>query len=101
LVTNAAFKGNSMSRFVNKAAAVFALTGLVLSQPAFAVRSYESLPTTSANAAGHIGRVSSRVGSTEEVAGVPTIGILLALGIVIAAGVIIAGDSNHNNKSPG
>ena len=88
-----------MFRFAKNAAAALALSGLVLSQPALAVRSYESLPSASAKA-GAVDRVGS-ARTSESLVGVPTFGFVLAA--LIAAGVLIVvvSDNKNHHQSPG
>lgn len=43
-------------------------------------------------------RTASPVSAKEELAGIPTFGVLIALAVVIAAAVVIAGDSNENDQ---
>jgi len=90
-----------MFRIAKNAMAALALTGLVLSQPALAVRSSESLPAPGAKVSGVVGRIGTPVRQSEEIAGIPTFGWLLAGLIFIGAIVIVANDNNNNNQSPG
>ena len=89
-----------MFRIAKNAAAALALTGLVLSQPAMAVRSSESLPAQGAKVSGAV-RLGSPASKSEELAGVPAVGLIIAGLVVIAAIVIIAKDNKDKNKSPG
>jgi hypothetical protein len=86
-----------MYRFAKNAMAAMALTGLVLSQPALAVRSSDSLPAPGAKMTS-LGRVGSPVQSTEDAAGIPTLGWVIGGLIIIGVIIIIATD---NNDSPG
>lgn len=87
-----------MFRIAKNAVAALALTGLVLSQPALAVRSSESLPAAGAKVSGLTGRVGSPIKTSDELVGVPFIAIIIA-GAVIISAVLIA--ANDKNKSPG
>ena len=90
-----------MFRFAKNAAAVIALSGLVLSQPAMAVRSSESLPAPGAKISSQVGRIGTPIGHAEHAAGVPAIGVVL--GLLAASGLILLvvhGNNNHN-RSPG
>jgi len=89
-----------MFRIAKNAAAALALTGLVLSQPAMAVRSSESLPAQGAKVSGAV-RLGTPVRNSEDVAGVPVVGLLIAGLVVIATIAIIASDNKNKNKSPG
>jgi hypothetical protein len=90
--------GDSMFRTIRNITAAVALTGLVISQPALAVRSSDSLPSASA---GHVDRVGTPVGRVHsDVAGHPAYGWLIGGVIAIAVIAIIASD-NHEDKSPG
>jgi hypothetical protein len=89
-----------MFRIAKNAAAALALTGLVLSQPAMAVRSSDSLPAQGAKVSGAI-RLGTPVNKSEELAGVPAVGLIIAGLVVIAAIVIVAKDNKDKNKSPG
>ena len=92
-------KGDSMFRFAKNAMAVLALTGLVLSQPALAVRSSESLPAAGAKVT-NVGRAGSPVSSNEQLAGIPTLGWVIGGLIIIGVIIIIATDNNDNPASP-
>lgn len=87
-----------MIRLIKNAAAAIALTGLVLAQPAMAVRSSESLPAPGAKVTGVAARVGSPVGATDKLTGIPTFGWLLAA--LVAVGVIVI-INNDNADSPG
>jgi hypothetical protein len=97
LVADFVSKGDSMFRFVKNATAALALTGLVLSQPALAVRSSESLPSVGAKVTS-VNRAGSSVTSTEDFRGIPVLGWVISLIIVAGVIIIIASD---NNDSPG
>jgi hypothetical protein len=90
-----------MFRFAKNSMAALALTGLVLSQPALAVRSFESLPAPGAKVSSVASRVGTPVGQSEEFVGIPALGLIIAA--LIAAGVIIvvAKDNKKDNRSPG
>jgi len=87
-----------MFRFTKNAAAAVALAGLVVSQPALAVRSAESLPAPGAKVAA-MGRVGSPVRSSEQLVGVPVIAWIIVAGVLIAVVTIVSSDKGH--KSPG
>jgi len=89
-----------MFRFAKNAAASVALAGLVLSSPAMAVRSSESLPAPGAKISAVQARTGTSLGQSEHVSGVPTFGWVIALLIVIGALIIIL-DDNHHHHSPG
>lgn len=89
-----------MFRFAKNAAAALALTGLVLSQPAMAVRSSESLPAPGAKVSG-VARVGAPVGQTEKLTGVPTLGVLIALLVAAGVIVIVLSDNKNHHRSPG
>jgi hypothetical protein len=89
-----------MFRIAKNAAAALALTGLVLSQPALAVRSSESLPAPGAKVMG-AARVGTPVSKSEDVTGVPALGLIIAGVVVLATVLIIANDNKDKNKSPG
>lgn len=91
--------GDSMFRIAKNTAAALALSGLVLSQPAMAVRSSESLPAPGAKVLS--GRVGSPVTNSEDLVGVPPVALIIAGLVVIGAIVIIAKDNKDKNKSPG
>jgi hypothetical protein len=97
LVADSVLKGDSMFRFAKNAMAALALTGLVLSQPALAVRSAESLPSVGAKVTS-ANRTASPVRSNEEFAGIPTLGWVISFIIVAGVLIIIFTD---NNDSPG
>lgn len=85
-----------MFRIAKNAAGALALAGLVLSQPALAVRSSESLPASGA-------RLSSDAdssGKSESLTGIATLGWVLALVVVAGVVLIIANDDNNNPVSP-
>jgi hypothetical protein len=90
--------GDSMFRTVKNAAASVALMGLVISQPAMAVRSSDSLPST------HVTHVESRVGTpvgnVDSVRGHPVYGWLIG-GVIFAAVLAIVISDHNENKSPG
>jgi hypothetical protein len=90
--------GDSMFRTIKNAAASVALMGLVISQPAMAVRSSDSLPSAKVS---HVeSRVGTPVGNVQDVRGHPAYGWLI--GGVIFAVVLAVIISDHNeNKSPG
>jgi len=90
-----------MFRIAKNAAGALALTGLVLSQPALAVRSSESLPSVGAKVSGTVGRVASTTEKSEDFAGIPTIGLILGLAVLVAIIAVVASDNNNNNVSPG
>jgi hypothetical protein len=87
-----------MFRFAKNATVAVALAGLVLAQPAMAVRSADALPAPGAKvmAVGHVG---SPVRSSEQLGGVPVIGWVIAGAVVIAVIAIVASDKHK--KSPG
>jgi hypothetical protein len=85
-----------MFRFAKNATAALALTGLVLSQPAMAVRSSESLPAMGAKVTS-VNRSGSPTRSSEDLT-MPVYGWVLGAFIVIGVIIIIATD---NNDSPG
>lgn len=89
-----------MFRFAKNVAAALALSGLVLSQPALAVRSSESLPAPGAKVTGKVQRMGSVVGSNEQFVGVPIVGVFIGIAIVISVIAVVASDSNEA-KSPG
>jgi hypothetical protein len=97
LVADSVLKGDSMFRFTKNAAAALALTGLVLSQPAMAVRSSESLPAVGAKVTS-VNRAGSPARSSEDLRAVPVFGWVLGALVVIGVILIIA---NDNNDSPG
>jgi hypothetical protein len=98
LVAESWFMGDSMFRTVKNVTASLALMGLVIAQPALAVRSSESLP--SANVA-HVDRVGTPMGSVQsDVRGHPAYGWLIG-GIIVAAVIAIIISDHHENKSPG
>jgi hypothetical protein len=88
-----------MFRFAKNASAALALAGLLLSQPAMAVRSAESLPAPGAKVSA-VGRVASPVRSSDQLVGVPIIAWVIAGAVIIATIAIVASDKN-NKKSPG
>ena len=88
-----------MFRFAKNATAALALTGLVLSQPALAVRSSESLPAPGAKMT-KAKRIGSPVGASDQFAAIPVIGWVIG-GIIIIGTIIIIADDNNNNDSPG
>lgn len=98
MVADSALKGTSMLRLAKNATAALALAGLVLSQPALAVRSAESLPVPGAKVSA-VGRVGSPVRSSDQLVGVPIIAWIIVAGVLIATVVIVSNDKNH--KSPG
>ena len=89
-----------MFRIAKNAMAAVALTGLVLSQPAMAVRSSESLPAAGAKILGVGSRVGTPVKTSEDFVGVPIIAIVIAGAVVLGTVLIVASDKKHN-KSPG
>jgi len=89
-----------MFRIAKNAMAALALTGLVLSQPALAVRSSESLPAPGAKVSG-VGRIGTPVRQSEEIVGIPVVGLILGGLILIGAFFLIIDDNNNNNQSPG
>jgi hypothetical protein len=89
-----------MFRIAKNAAAALALTGLVLSQPALAVRSSESLPAQGAKVSGAV-RIGTPVKKSDDLVGVPAIGLIIAGLVVLAAVVIVAKDNQNDNVSPG
>jgi len=92
--------GDSMFRTIKNATASLALIGLVVSQPAFAVRSADSLPTASASVSHVDGRVGTPMGRVGDVAGHPAYGYVIAALIAAAVLAIVLSD-HHENKSPG
>jgi|SwirhisoilCB1_FD_contig_31_1231571_length_313_multi_9_in_0_out_0_1 hypothetical protein len=90
-----------MFRTVKNATAALALAGLVISQPAMAVRSSDSLPAPGVQASHVNSRVGTPVGKSEQLAGSSTFGWVIGLVIVAAVIAIVASDSHHHNKSPG
>lgn len=100
LVAESVSWGDSMFRTVKNATAALALAGLVISQPALAVRSSDSLPAPGVQVSHVNSRVGTPVGQSEHVAGVSTIGWVLGLLIVVGTIAIVASDHNHT-KSPG
>jgi hypothetical protein len=89
-----------MFRIAKNAMAAIALTGLVLSQPAMAVRSSESLPAPGAKVLALGNRAGTPIKKSEDFVGVPIIAIVIAGAVVLATILIIAKDK-HGNKSPG
>ena len=89
-----------MFRIAKNAALAFALTGMVLSQPALAVRSSDSLPAPGVKVSSATTRVGSPVRKSEDIAGIPTIGLFITAALVLATALIISKDNNENN-SPG
>ena len=88
-----------MFRTVKHVAASLALAGLVLSQPALAVRSSDSLPSAQATAVN--ARVGTPEGSYSSLHGnSPLVGYLIAAGISIGVIAIII-SKHHHHKSPG
>lgn len=90
-----------MFRIAKNAVAALALAGLVVSQPALAVRSSDSLPAPSAKVLGIGSRVGSPVKQSEDLVGIPIVALLIAAGVIIAVIVIAAKDNNNHNQSPG
>ena len=90
-----------MFRFAKNATAAIALTGLVISQPAFATRSSEALPAPGAQVSVPMARVGTPIGRSQDLAGVPAVGIVIGLIVVIGGLVIILDDNKNHNKSPG
>jgi len=90
-----------MFRIAKNAMAALALTGLVLSQPALAVRSSESLPAPGAKVSGMAGRVGSPIRKSDELVGVPFVAIAIAGAVILATILIVASDNKKKNESPG
>ena len=87
-----------MFRNLKNATASLALIGLVISQPAMAVRSSDSLPSAKVS---HVeSRVGTPVGHVQDVAGRPVYGWLIG-GVIVAAVIAIIVSDHHENKSPG
>ena len=83
--------GDSMFRNLKNATASLALIGLVISQPAMAVRSSDSLPSAKVS---HVeSRVGTPVGHVQD-------GWLIG-GVIVAAVIAIIVSDHHENKSPG
>jgi hypothetical protein len=89
-----------MFRIAKNAMAALALTGLVLSQPALAVRSSESLPAPGMKMSG-VARVGSPVKKSESIVGIPLVAILITLGVIVTTIIIVKKDNNNGNQSPG
>ena len=90
-----------MLRIAKNAMAALALTGLVVSQPALAVRSSESLPAPGVKISGVANRVGTPVKKSEDFVGIPLIGILIGVGVIITTFIIVNNDNNNDNQSPG
>jgi hypothetical protein len=88
-----------MFRFAKNATAFLALTGLVLSQPAMAVRSSESHPSVGAKVTS-VNRAGSPTRSNEDISGIPVFGWVLGTLIVIGVIIIIATDNSDGPTSP-
>ena len=88
-----------MFRIAKNAMAALALTGLVLSQPAMAVRSSESLPVQGAKVSG-VARVGTPVRNSEGVVGGAMLGFIIA-GVVVLSTVLIVSKDKKKNQSPG
>jgi hypothetical protein len=89
-----------MFRIAKNAAAALALTGLVLSQPALAVRSSESLPAQGAKVSGAV-RIGTPVKKSEDVVGGLGLGLIIAGVVVLSTILIVVKDNKNNNRSPG
>ncbi len=92
--------GDSMFRTTKKVTASLVLIGLVMSQPAMAVRSADSLPSPGASIAHVNARVGTPMGRVQNVAGHPAYGYIIAALIAAATLAIILSD-HHHHKSPG
>jgi hypothetical protein len=90
-----------MFRIAKNAMAAIALAGLVVAQPAMAVRSSDSLPAPGAKVSGVASRVGTPVGQSEQLHGIPTFGWLIALLIAAGALIIILDDNKNHHHSPG
>lgn len=90
-----------MFRIAKNAAASLALAGLIMSSPAMAVRSSESLPAPGAKMSAMPARVGTSLGQSERVTGVPTFGWVIGGLIFIGALIIILDDNHHHHHSPG
>ena len=89
-----------MLRFIKNAMAAFALSGLVLSQPALAVRSADSLPGSGAKVAAQA-RVGTPIGHSENFAGNVALGWILGAVIAATVLVVVVHDNKNHNRSPG
>lgn len=90
-----------MFRFAKNATAALALTGLVLSQPAMAVRSSESLPSPGAKVSGVASRVGTPARKSDNFVGIPVFGLVIAGLVVVAATALAVSDKKNHNQSPG
>ena len=89
-----------MFRFTKNAMAALALSGLVLSQPALAVRSSDALPAAGAKVAAQA-RVGTPIGHSEQFAGGAALGWILGAVVAAAVLVIVVSDNKNHNRSPG
>jgi hypothetical protein len=90
-----------MFRIAKNAMAALALSGLVLSQPALAVRSSDSLPSPGVKVSGAATRVGTPMTKSDGLVGIPVIGLVVAGGVIIATILIVAKDKKKSNQSPG
>lgn len=66
-----------------------ALTGLVLSRPALVVRS-----------SGEVGRVGTPAAKAQQLAGLPTIGGIIAAAVTVAVLAIVISEDKNYNRGP-
>ena len=90
-----------MFRIAKNAAAALALSGLVLSQPAMAVRSSESLPAPGAKVMSIGSRVGTPTKNSDEFVGIPILALVIAGVVVLSTVLIVSKDNKNHNTSPG
>lgn len=92
---------------IRNVAATLALAGLVLSQPAAAERSGESLPAPGAKVSLPQARVGSKVNKSEDIVGTTGFIIAAIVGVSVVSLIVAAtkgkheGDNNPDVQSPG